>query len=70
MAGFEAATLVHPEATVGGDVRLAEGVILAAGAQVTTNVSLGRHSQLNVGRRASPTTARWATSSPSAPAST
>ncbi|HYH61579.1 MAG TPA: NeuD/PglB/VioB family sugar acetyltransferase [Solirubrobacterales bacterium] len=48
-AGFEAATLVHPRATIGGDVRLALGVVLAAGAQVTTNVSLGRHTQLNVG---------------------
>ena len=48
-AGFEAATLVHPTATVGGDLRLAEGVVLAAGAHVTTNVTIGRHSQLNVG---------------------
>ncbi len=48
-AGFTPATLVHPEATVGGDVRMAEGVVLAAGACVTTNVSIGRHSQLNVG---------------------
>jgi len=48
-AGFAPATLIHPAATVGGDVRLADGVVLAAGARVTTNVSLGRHSQLNVG---------------------
>ncbi|MDQ3759563.1 MAG: acetyltransferase [Actinomycetota bacterium] len=48
-AGFTPATLVHPEATMGGDVRIADGVILAAGARVTTNVSIGRHSQLNVG---------------------
>jgi sugar O-acyltransferase (sialic acid O-acetyltransferase NeuD family) len=46
---FVPATLVHPRATVGGDVRLSEGVVLATGAVVTTNVTLGRHTQLNVG---------------------
>ena len=30
-------------------MRIAEGVVLAAGARVTTNVSLERHTQLNVG---------------------
>ena len=49
LAGFVPAILVHPGASLGSDVRLAEGVVLAAGAQVTTNVSLERHSQLNVG---------------------
>ena len=49
LAGFVPATLIHPEASVGGDVRVAEGVVLAAGARVTTNVSLERHSQVNVG---------------------
>ena len=48
LAGFVPATLVHPAASVGSDNRIAEGVVLAAGARVTTNVSLGRHSQLNV----------------------
>jgi sugar O-acyltransferase (sialic acid O-acetyltransferase NeuD family) len=48
LAGFVPATLVHPDSSVGGDVRLAEGVVLAAGARVTTNVSVERHSQLNV----------------------
>jgi len=48
-AGFEAAVLVHPGATIGGDVTLAEGVVIAAGSHVTTNVAIGRHSQLNVG---------------------
>jgi sugar O-acyltransferase (sialic acid O-acetyltransferase NeuD family) len=47
--GFTPATLVHPTASMGGDVRLSDGVVLAAGARVTTNVSIGRHSQLNVG---------------------
>ena len=49
LAGFVPATLIHPDASVGADVRIAEGVVLAAGARVTTNVSLERHSQLNVG---------------------
>lgn len=41
--GFTAARLIHPDATVGRDVRLAEGVIICAGARVTTNITLGRH---------------------------
>lgn len=47
--GFTPATVLHPTATTGGDVRLGGGVVLAAGARVTTNVTLGRHTQLNVG---------------------
>lgn len=46
--GRAAATLVHPSATLGGDNALGEGVIVAAGAAVTTNVVLGRHTHLNV----------------------
>jgi sugar O-acyltransferase (sialic acid O-acetyltransferase NeuD family) len=49
LAAFVPAMLVHPAASVGSDVRMAEGVVLAAGARATTNVSLERHSQLNVG---------------------
>ena len=50
IAGFgrEAVTLAHPAASLGSDIRLAPGVILAAGARVTTNVTLGRHTHLNV----------------------
>ena len=44
----EPATLVHPLASIGGDNRLGPGVLLAAGARVTTNVTLGRHVHLNV----------------------
>lgn len=47
-SGHQAAVLVHPAATVGADVELAPGVVLAAGARVTTNVRLGRHTHLNV----------------------
>ncbi|MBX9679775.1 MAG: NeuD/PglB/VioB family sugar acetyltransferase [Gemmataceae bacterium] len=41
-------TLVHPTAQVGSHVRMAPGVLLAVGAVVTTNVTVGRHSHLNV----------------------
>jgi sugar O-acyltransferase (sialic acid O-acetyltransferase NeuD family) len=46
--GRDAVTLVHPAASLGSDLRLAPGVILAAGARATTNVTLGRHTHLNV----------------------
>ena len=41
-------TIVHPAATVGTDNRIGEGCILAAGARVTTNVTLGRHVDLHL----------------------
>ncbi len=47
-AGRQALTLIHPMATVGGDNRIAEGCILTAGSRVTTNITLGRHTQLHV----------------------
>src|SRR6056297_684120 len=47
-AGLAPMILIHPMATVGGDNRIAEGCILAAGARVTTNITLGRHTQLHV----------------------
>jgi sugar O-acyltransferase (sialic acid O-acetyltransferase NeuD family) len=45
----QAATLVHPGASVASDNHLAPGVLVAVGAVVTTNVTLGRHTHLNVG---------------------
>ncbi|BCJ46818.1 acetyltransferase [Actinoplanes ianthinogenes] len=45
--GRPAAPLVHPAATVGPATTLAEGVVMFAGARVTTNVTLGRHVHLN-----------------------
>jgi sugar O-acyltransferase (sialic acid O-acetyltransferase NeuD family) len=45
--GLRAAQLIHPHATVGADVCLADGVVVFAGARVTTNVTLGRHVHLN-----------------------
>ena len=47
-AGCEPAVLVHPAASLGSDLVLSGGVVIAAGARVTTNVHLGPHTQLNV----------------------
>lgn len=47
-AGWSPATLVHPSATVGSDCRIGAGTIMAAGARVTTNVSLGKFVHLHV----------------------
>lgn len=46
-AGFRAATLVHPAATVGSNCVIGEGSVVLAGARVTTNIRLGRHVHLN-----------------------
>lgn len=46
--GVQAATLIHPVATIGGDSHLSPGCVVAAGARVTTNIRLGRHTQLHV----------------------
>ena len=35
--------LVHPETTMGRGVRLAEGVVVAAGSRLSTNIEVGRH---------------------------
>lgn len=48
-SGREVATLVHPLASIGSDSTVGPGVVMAAGARVTTNVRLGRHVHLNVG---------------------
>jgi len=47
-AGFSAATLVHPTATLGHDVRIGQGSVICAGVRATTNISLGRHVHLNL----------------------
>ena len=43
-----AAPLVHPLASLGSDVELGAGTVVAAGARITTNVRVGRHVQVNV----------------------
>ena len=40
--------LVHPETSMGSQVALGPGVVVAAGARLTTNVRVGRHTHLNV----------------------
>lgn len=45
--GLPAASLVHPAATVGADLTAGEGLLVFAGARLTTNVTLGRHVHLN-----------------------
>ena len=34
-------TLVHPDATIGCDVRLGDGVVVAAGSRLSTNIQVG-----------------------------
>lgn len=46
--GRRAWSVVHPGATIGKSNRIGEGVVMAQGAVVTTNVELGRHVHLNV----------------------
>lgn len=46
-SGFAAATLVHPAATLGFDVRMGAGTVVCAGVRLTTNIDLGRHVHLN-----------------------
>jgi sugar O-acyltransferase (sialic acid O-acetyltransferase NeuD family) len=43
-----ASALVHPLASIGSDVALGDGTVVAAGARITTNVRVGCHVQVNV----------------------
>ncbi|MEV0895246.1 NeuD/PglB/VioB family sugar acetyltransferase [Actinoplanes sp. NPDC049802] len=45
--GTPASPLVHPAATVGLDNDMADGVVVFAGARITTNVTLGPHVHVN-----------------------
>lgn len=47
-AGLEPLTLVHPAATIGSVNEIAPGLVIAAGARITTNVRVGRHLHLNL----------------------
>lgn len=46
-AGFDAATAIHPAATIGSRVSIGEGSVVCGGVQLSTNVSLGRHVHVN-----------------------
>lgn len=47
--GAPAATVVHPRAEVGRLNSIADGVFIASGCHVTTEVMIGRHTHLNIG---------------------
>lgn len=47
LGGFHAFPAVHPSATLGARTRFGEGVVVCAGACISTNVSLGRHVHVN-----------------------
>lgn len=46
-AGWPAATLVHPDATLGSRTTLGSGVVVCAGVAVSADVTLGDHVHLN-----------------------
>ncbi len=46
--GRRPATLIHPRANLGGDVRLGPGTVVCALASITTNVRTGRHVVVDV----------------------
>lgn len=45
---FIAPPIVHPSASVGVNVRLSEGVVIGAGAVLTTNIVVKQHTHINV----------------------
>lgn len=47
--GLRAASVVHPRAIIGTNVRLGEGAVICAGAILSTEVVLGRHCHINPG---------------------
>jgi sugar O-acyltransferase (sialic acid O-acetyltransferase NeuD family) len=51
--GITYATLVHPAAVVAPHVELSAGVVVAAGAILTSNVQLGAHTHMNIASSAS-----------------
>lgn len=46
--GYQPATLVHPQASIGTDVRIGPGAVICAGARLMTNIELGRHVHINM----------------------
>jgi hypothetical protein len=46
--GRTAATLTHPSATVGSDVQIGGGAVVAAGARLTTHIVVGRLPHVNL----------------------
>lgn len=48
-SGLRARSVVHPAAVVGSQSRIGDGVVIASGVQISTNVTLGDHVHLNPG---------------------
>ena len=47
-ADVQAATLIHPSATIGQDVEIGSGSIICSHVSITTNVRLGHHVHVNL----------------------
>jgi sugar O-acyltransferase (sialic acid O-acetyltransferase NeuD family) len=43
-----AATLIHPSSTIGSDVQIGDGAVIAAGVRLMTHAVVGRHAHLNL----------------------
>jgi sugar O-acyltransferase (sialic acid O-acetyltransferase NeuD family) len=46
-AGVQAATVVHPGASIGSAIKLGEGSVICGGVHISTNVTIGRHVHVN-----------------------
>lgn len=46
--GLAPATLIHPSAWIGGDVTVGAGSVICAGSSLTTNITLGVGTQINL----------------------
>ena len=47
-AGWQAATLIHPNATIGADVEILAGSVICSHVSITTHVRLGCHVHVNL----------------------
>lgn len=47
-AGWQAASLIHPTATVGADVRISPGAVICSNVSITTHVNIGKHVHVNL----------------------
>ena len=48
VAGFAFKTLIHPRVEMSRRIEIGEGTIICAGNILTTNITLGRHVQINL----------------------